>query len=145
MVYAAGVDVGGFEFPFDAQDTELSNFITNTVTQVGGISNPQLMALLYDSTNGAKGFWVGGKLPDWGNVVRLSRGQPRTNVALDICQIIINPEAPGSSEPPAGHPGRSGRPVHGCTGCCTGISRAPKVLVEGVTDGLNRIRCHHPC
>ncbi|GLA25444.1 hypothetical protein AnigIFM63326_002145 [Aspergillus niger] len=67
-VFGSGVDIGGFEFPLDAQDTEPSNFITNTATLVGGINHPELMALLYDSTNGAKGVWVGGRLPNWKNV-----------------------------------------------------------------------------
>ncbi|OJZ87904.1 carbohydrate-binding module family 50 protein [Aspergillus luchuensis CBS 106.47] len=52
--------------------------------------------------------------------------------------MVVNPEAPRSSQPPAGHPRRSGGPAHCCTRSCTGIGRAPEIFVKGVTDGLNR-------
>ncbi|KAL4984435.1 hypothetical protein BDW68DRAFT_193691 [Aspergillus falconensis] len=74
--YVFGLDTltGGFEFPLDAQDNEPSNFLANAATKVGGDDHPELMALLWSTTNAAKGVWVGGGRPDLNNVPDTPRG-----------------------------------------------------------------------
>ncbi|KAJ5795708.1 uncharacterized protein N7518_004248 [Penicillium psychrosexuale] len=53
--------------------TSPSKFIANAATIVGGEDHPELMALLWSASNGAKGTWVGGGLPDWASIDRNNR------------------------------------------------------------------------
>lgn len=42
--------------------------LRTAATVVGSNDHPELMALLWAATNGVKGVWVGGGLPDWSEV-----------------------------------------------------------------------------